>query len=44
LGVPDRTDINMLKSEGARQYLFEMGYKPKIPWKDIIPHGNPLGM
>lgn len=43
IGSPAPEDINMLASERAREFLYQMGQKPKIPWSSIIPNCNPLG-
>lgn len=42
LGSATSDDIQMLASENARQFLINMGHKPKVPWSQIIPHAPPV--
>lgn len=42
LGTPPLEDIRVLGSEQAQSFLLNMGNKPKVPWSQILPNGNPL--
>ena len=42
LGSALPEDIEMLTSENARQFLRNMGHKPKIPWAQLIPNASPV--
>jgi hypothetical protein len=44
LGTPASEDIQFISNEKAYQYVRRLRPKPKIPFSQIYPDANPLGM
>jgi serine/threonine protein kinase len=44
LGTPPEDEIQNIKSEPARNYIRQMGYKPRISYAKLFPKANPLAI
>lgn len=44
LGTPPEDEVENIRSEPARKYIRQLGYKARIPFEKLFPGANPLAL